>query len=72
MATVKQTAFRLTQEDLAIIDAAKQRLGLADRTETLRYLLRQWPGSTAVLDAMAARREKTERNIKRPTKGSRA
>ena len=57
---MKQTAFRLTDEDLAIIDTAKEYLGYADRTETVRYLLRQWVGAAAVLERLAVERAKAK------------
>ena len=44
MATMamKQTAFRLTDEDLAILDAAKRKSGMLSRADALRYVLRFW------------------------------
>lgn len=42
MAPMKQTAFRLTAEDLAIIDEAKRRSGLLSRADALRVVLRSW------------------------------
>jgi hypothetical protein len=42
---MKQTAFRLTEEDLALLDEAKRRSGLLSRTEALRLVLREWARS---------------------------
>lgn len=39
---LKQTAFRLTDEDLAILDEAKRRSGMLSRADALRFLLRYW------------------------------
>lgn len=39
---MKQTAFRLTDEDLAILDEAKRRSGMLSRADALRFLLRFW------------------------------
>lgn len=41
MAPLKQTAFRLDAEDFAILDEVKRRMGLAARSDALRYVLRQ-------------------------------
>lgn len=41
MATVKQTAFRFTAHDLALIEALQQKLGIVNRTEILRLALRR-------------------------------
>jgi hypothetical protein len=40
MATVKATAFRFTDEDLAIIDAIQQYTGTGTRIDALRVALR--------------------------------
>jgi hypothetical protein len=40
MATVKQTAFRFTSEDLAIVDAVQHKLGIVNRTDVLRMAIR--------------------------------
>lgn len=45
---MKQTAFRLTVEDLAIIDEAKRRSGLLSRADALRVVLRFWAERTGV------------------------
>ena len=37
-----QTAFRLTETDLALLDAAQEHAGLPYRVEALRYVLREW------------------------------
>ncbi|MDX2054056.1 MAG: hypothetical protein SFV15_16775 [Polyangiaceae bacterium] len=37
-----QTAFRLGSDDLAILDAVKQKMGLVTRADALRYVLRQY------------------------------
>jgi hypothetical protein len=38
--TVKQTAFRFTSDDLAVLDAILKHLGMHSRTEALRVVLR--------------------------------
>lgn len=48
MPTVKQTAFRLTEEDLALLEAARERAGVLSRTEALRYVLRVWARTEGV------------------------
>lgn len=40
--TVKQTAFRFTDDDLAILDAIQQHLGIQAKTEALRAVLRAY------------------------------
>lgn len=42
MAPLKQTAFRLDEEDFVILDAIKRQMGLAARSDALRYVLRQY------------------------------
>jgi hypothetical protein len=37
-----QTAFRLDDDDFAILDEVKRRTGLAARSDALRYVLRQY------------------------------
>lgn len=59
MAPTKQTAFRFTDEDLALLDAAKAHTGLRSRTEVLRFVLRAW-----------SRAEGVEPPAKKPRKGS--
>ena len=41
-ATTKQTAFRLYERDLEILDEAQRAEGFNTRTETLRFVLREW------------------------------
>ncbi len=48
MVRLTQTAFRLTDSDLAILDAAQSKIGLSTRVETLRFILRQWAESSGV------------------------
>jgi hypothetical protein len=38
--TTKQTAFRFTDDDLAVLDAILEHLGMHSRTEALRVVLR--------------------------------
>jgi len=38
----KQITFRLTDNDLAVLDAAQARAGLLTRSETFRMVLRQY------------------------------
>jgi hypothetical protein len=45
---MKQTAFRLTDTDLALLDTAQERIGLTSRTEALRYMIRQWAERSGV------------------------
>jgi len=45
---MKQTAFRLTDEDLALIDAAKRKSGMLSRADALRYVLRFWAEAVGV------------------------
>ncbi len=58
---LRQISFRLTVEDIAILDEAHRRYGLASRTEALRYLLRKWEGSAEVLATMAAKPKRKKR-----------
>lgn len=46
--TMKQTAFRLTDEDVAILDEAQRRSGLITRSEALRLVLREWARASGV------------------------
>jgi Arc/MetJ-type ribon-helix-helix transcriptional regulator len=39
---LKQTAFRLTDEDFAILDEIQRRVGLVSRSDALRFALRYW------------------------------
>lgn len=45
---LKQTAFRLTETDLDIIDRTTLKLGLTSRTEALRYILRRHADETGI------------------------
>lgn len=55
---MKQTAFRFTDEDLAILDEAARRSGMSTRVATLRYLLRNWAERYEVdVDALTAPRK---------------
>jgi hypothetical protein len=38
--TVKQTAFRFTPDDLAILEAVQRKTGILNRTELLRMAIR--------------------------------
>lgn len=40
MTTTKSTAFRFTDEDLALLDAIQQHTGIRSRTEALRAAIR--------------------------------
>jgi hypothetical protein len=42
MAMVKQTAFRFTEEDLALLDAVQKHTGISTRTDALRAVLRSY------------------------------
>jgi hypothetical protein len=42
MGTVKQTAFRFTAEDLAILGAIQKHTGISSRIDALRAVLRQY------------------------------
>lgn len=41
MSTVKQTAFRFTADDLAVLDAVQAKLGMVNRTDVLRLAIRR-------------------------------
>lgn len=45
---MKQTAFRMTDEDIAILDEAKRQSGALSRAEALRVVLRFWAESHGV------------------------
>lgn len=45
---MKQTAFRLTEEDIALLDAAKEHAGVLSRSEAFRYVLRAWARSEGI------------------------
>jgi len=40
--TIRQTAFRFTEEDLELLDTAKKHAGTATRTDALRVVLRYY------------------------------
>ena len=40
--TVKQTAFRFTSEDLALLDAIQKHTGIGTRTDALRAVIREY------------------------------
>jgi hypothetical protein len=40
MAMVKQTAFRFTSGDLAVLDALQRKTGIGNRTDLLRWAIR--------------------------------
>jgi metal-responsive CopG/Arc/MetJ family transcriptional regulator len=42
MSPMTQTAFRLDDEDFAILDDVKRRTGLSSRSDAMRYVLRQY------------------------------
>ena len=42
MPTIKQTAFRFTEEDLATLGAIQEHTGVISRTETLRLVIRSY------------------------------
>lgn len=48
MAAVKQTAFRFTAEDLALLDAIQQHTGIHSRIDALRTVLRYYVRSEGV------------------------
>lgn len=60
---MKQTAFRLTDEDLAILDAAKRKSGMLSRADALRYVLRFW-AERAKVDVEALTAPKPSRRKK--------
>ncbi len=59
------TTLRLTPEDLAILEEARQTFGLHSRTEALRILIRLWDGSASVLEAAKAANAKARRKTKK-------
>ena len=60
---MKQTAFRMTEEDLVILDEAKRRTGLHTRVDALRYLLRFWADKVKVdVDALTSKAPKRKRS----------
>jgi len=64
MYSMNPVTFRLTDADIAILDEAEAVYGLATRTEALRYLLRAWDGSSAVLAKMR-KKKTTKKRTKR-------
>ncbi len=61
---IHATTFRLTQEDVAILDEARASFGLASRTEALRLLIRLWDGSVDVLGAAKTAKDRARRQRK--------
>jgi len=41
MATVKPVSFRLTPDDIALLDALQSKMGIVNRTDILRLALRR-------------------------------
>lgn len=63
---MRQTAFRLTETDLAIMDEVARRTGLHTRVDGLRYLLRFWAERSKVdVDALMMAKTKTKRARKK-------
>lgn len=58
MSALKQTAFRLTEMDISIIDKTVKQLGLTSRTEALRYILRRYADETGVKKRTKRKRKK--------------
>lgn len=48
MATVKQTTIRLGPEDVAILEEIQRRTGVFNRSDALRYALRQYAASEGI------------------------
>jgi hypothetical protein len=62
---MKQTAFRLTDEDMAILDEAKRRSGMLARSDALRFVLRFWAERSKVdVDALVSEKPKSKRRHK--------
>jgi hypothetical protein len=62
MATVKQTAFRFTPEDMAILDAVQRKTGIVSRTELLRMAIRTLAAAQGVpFEGEKRRRHKPKR-----------
>ena len=57
MATVKPISFRLTAEDLALLDAVQAKLGVLNRTDVLRIALRR----LAEVEGVAPKRARAKR-----------
>lgn len=62
MTELKPTAFRLTDEDLAILDEAKHASGMLSRADALRFVLRYWAKREKVdVAKLGKRKGKTNR-----------
>ncbi len=46
--TIKQTAFRFTEQDLAFLDAIAEHVGTRSRTEALRVMIRTYVRSEGI------------------------
>jgi hypothetical protein len=53
---VKQTAFRFTAEDLALLDAIRQHTGVGNRTDALRAVIRNYARAEGIEIAKAKRK----------------
>ena len=49
MATAKTTTMRMTADDLAILEAAQERIGLVSRSEALRFILRHYAKAEGIV-----------------------
>jgi hypothetical protein len=49
MAMVKQTAFRFTSEDLALLDAIQKHTGVGNRSDALRAVLRGYARAEGIV-----------------------
>lgn len=58
MAPLKQTAFRLTDGDLDILDQVKEGMDYPTRTEALRYILRRFADQNDVAWSASPRTKK--------------
>lgn len=58
MATIKQTAFRFTAEDIALLDAIQAKLGIVNRTEILRLAIRRLADLEGVAAAKQAKKQR--------------
>jgi hypothetical protein len=57
MTTAKQTAFRFTPADLALLEALQRKLGIVNRTEIIRLALRRLADLEGVATALDAPRK---------------
>jgi metal-responsive CopG/Arc/MetJ family transcriptional regulator len=48
MATAKQTAIRLTDEDFQILDVIQSRMGFVTRSDAMRFALRQYAQANGI------------------------